>query len=181
MRPIQPETILEFWFSAATEANWFVRSDAMDQHITDTFAGTYEAARAGELEAWKSNDLSALALVILLDQFPRNMFRGSPRAFESDAHARTVAGYALEQGFDQLVTQKQRQFVYLPFMHSENVEDQRHAVRLYEQLGITSSLDFARQHADIIERFGRFPHRNAVLGRQNTREEDVFLIDHKGF
>lgn len=177
----QPKTILDFWFSAATEANWFVRSDALDQHITDTFGDIYQAARAGDLDAWKNELLSALALVITLDQFPRNMFRGSPQSFESDEKARTVTAYALDQGFDQSVTQKQRPFFYLPLMHSENVEDQRHAVRLYEQLGIASSLDFAHQHADIIERFGRFPHRNAVLDRQNTSEEDTFLIDHKGF
>lgn len=181
MAEISSQDILDFWFSDAVAAYWFVRSDDLDRHITEKFGALYQQAIAGELEGWKQQAFSALALTILLDQFPRNMFRGSPRAFGSDAKACALSKFALEQGYDQDVSAKARPFFYLPLMHSENLADQERCVGLYEVLGDEFSLGFAREHRDIIETFGRFPHRNAVLGRRNTPQETEFLKTHSGF
>lgn len=175
------EEILTFWFSDEVEAAWFNASEKVDREIEVRFMQTYEAARKGELNQWKNTASKALALTIALDQFPRNLFRGSPRSFESDHLALANAGYSLSQGYDQQVSDKQRPFFYLPFMHSEDAADQQQCVALYEELGDDHALDFAHQHADIISRFGRFPHRNAVLGRESTAEEIEFLKEHNGF
>lgn len=177
----QANAILEFWFSERVEPFWFAQSAALDQEITQKFGSAYTDARAGKLDAWRDNADQALALTIVLDQFPRNMFRGLPRCYESDGLARNVANHALDQGFDRKVDAKHRQFFYLPLMHSEDLGDQTRCVELYEPLGNANALDFARQHRDIIARFGRFPHRNTILERKNTPEEDGFLVDHKGF
>ncbi|MND55919.1 hypothetical protein D3C80_470130 [compost metagenome] len=178
---IQPNDILDFWFSAKMRENWFTKSDEIDAEIREKFLAAYEDARADKLEDWKQQPESALALTILFDQFPRNMFRGSPRSFESDGLARDVAAQALDHDFDRKLSAEQRQFFYLPFMHSEHLSDQKRCVDLYEKLGDEFSLGFAQQHHDIIERFGRFPHRNKVLDRETTNEEAEFLKEHAGF
>lgn len=178
---IEPKDVLDFWFSPRMRENWFSKSDEIDTEIREKFLTAYEDARADKLEQWKQQPESALALTILFDQFPRNMFRGSPRSFESDGLARDVAAQALDHDFDRQLSPDQRQFFYLPFMHSEHLSDQKRCVDLYEKLGDEFSLGFARQHHDIIERFGRFPHRNKVLGRDTTREEAEFLKEHAGF
>lgn len=177
----EAKDILDFWFSAAMRENWFTKSDAIDADIRARFLDTYEKARAGGMEDWKQQPESALALTILFDQFPRNMFRGSARSFESDGLALDVAVQALDHDFDRQLSPDQRQFFYLPFMHSEKPGDQKRCIELYEALGDEYTLGFARQHRDIIERFGRFPHRNAVLGRKTTPEEATFLEEHSGF
>ncbi|MDN5569373.1 MAG: DUF924 domain-containing protein [Paracoccus sp. (in: a-proteobacteria)] len=175
------DDVLAFWFSDAMQPYWFAKSDQIDAQITQDFADTYQAAHDGQLDGWMDSADDALALVIVLDQFPRNMFRGSPRSFESNdlalAHART----ALDKGYDQQQAPTRRQFLYLPFMHSEDLADQTRAVELYEALGNQHSLHFAREHRDIVAKFGRFPHRNAVLGRDDTPEEADFLKTHSGF
>ncbi|WP_304619407.1 DUF924 family protein [Paracoccus sediminilitoris] len=173
--------VLDFWFSDQMQPYWFAKSDQIDAQIGQRFADTYQAAHDGQLDDWMTDADSALALCIVLDQFPRNMFRGSPRSFESNRIALDHARKALELGHDQAQDPTRRQFFYLPFMHSEDLADQTTSVRLYEDLGNQHSLHFAREHRDIVERFGRFPHRNAVLGRDSTPEEAVFLETHKGF
>ncbi len=173
--------VLDFWFSDQMQPYWFAKSDQIDAQIGQRFADTYQAAHDGQLDGWIKDADSALALCIVLDQFPRNMFRGSPRSFESNRIALDHARKALELGHDQAQDPTRRQFFYLPFMHSEDLADQTTSVRLYEDLGNQHSLHFAREHRDIVERFGRFPHRNAVLGRDSTPEEAVFLETHKGF
>lgn len=178
---ITAQDVLTFWFSEDTEKHWFVRSDALDEKIIEKFSALYVMARDGLLADWQGNAKGALALVIILDQFPRNMFRGSAQAFASDEKARLVAHAALEKHFDQSFSAKERQFFYLPFMHSENLEEQRRSLELYKALGNSFSLDFAQQHYDIIAQFGRFPHRNKVIGRENTAEETEFLKHHSGF
>ncbi|WP_343314524.1 DUF924 family protein [Brucella sp. BE17] len=178
---IQPNTILDFWFSPKMRGKWFEKSDAIDSEIREKFLPLYEDARLDKLEEWKQQANSALALTIVFDQFPRNLFRGSPRSFESDGLARDVAIQALDHDFDRELAPDQRQFLYLPFMHSESLNDQKRALDLYEKLGDTNALDFAHQHHDIIAQFGRFPHRNAVLGRDTTHEEAEFLKTHSGF
>lgn len=175
------QDVLDFWFSPEMEPNWFAKSDEIDSRIRDDFAATYEAAHRRELDDWSASPEGALALVIVLDQFPRNIFRGSGRAFESNDIALEHARAALDAGFDSQVDAKRRQFFYLPFMHSEDLPDQTRSVELYEALGEPGSLDYAIQHRDIIELFGRFPHRNAALDRPNTPREDEFLKTHKGF
>ncbi|MFN3526556.1 MAG: DUF924 family protein [Paracoccus sp. (in: a-proteobacteria)] len=179
--PKTPEDVLEFWFSDQMQPYWFAKSDDIDRDITARFADTYEAAQAGHLDHWADDADSALALVITLDQFPRNIYRGGPRAFESDDLALRHAKAALDAGHDAAQTAERRQFFYLPFMHSEDVADQDRSVTLYEALGNDNSLHFARDHRDIVARFGRFPHRNAILGRDSTAEETAFLKTHSGF
>lgn len=176
-----PQEILDFWFSDQMSRYWFAKSDDIDREITARFAETHEAAQAGRLDDWIAAPESALALVIALDQFPRNIFRGGPRAFESDDLALDHARTAIEKGHDQAMTPEQRQFFYLPFMHAEDRDVQDRSVELYEALGNENSLHFAREHRDIVQRFGRFPHRNAILGRDSTPEEAEFLKTHSGF
>lgn len=175
------QDVLDFWFSADMEPNWFAKSDAIDVRIRDRFAATYEAAHRRELDDWAATPEGALALIVVLDQFPRNLFRGAGRAFESNDIALEHARAALDAGFDGQVDPTRRQFFYLPFMHSEDLPDQTRSVELYEALGNPSSLDYAIQHRDIVERFGRFPHRNAALDRPNTPDEEEFLKTHNGF
>ncbi|PHQ72051.1 MAG: hypothetical protein COB97_00465 [Paracoccus sp.] len=176
-----PQDVRDFWFSDQMQPFWFKKSDDIDRQIIQLFGETYEAAHAGRLKHWLDGPEDALALAIVLDQFPRNMFRGSARSFESNDLALTVARQALADGHDQQLDPTRRQFLYLPFMHSEDLQDQERSVSLYEALGNEHSLHFAREHRDIVARFGRFPHRNTVLGRENTPEETEFLKTHDGF
>ncbi|MFK4561814.1 uncharacterized protein (DUF924 family) [Bradyrhizobium ottawaense] len=140
----------------------------------------WQKAVAGEIASWEASDDGALALVIVLDQFPRNMFRGTPQAFASDALARDVARRAIDRGVDARVDPVLLEFLYLPFMHSEHLPDQLHCVALFQNTENAENLKYAREHADIIQRFGRFPHRNHLLGRDSTEEEQAFL-DKGGF
>lgn len=180
------EEILEFWFGKPDEADygkprkvWFTKKPEFDQEVRSRFLETYRQAAAGELDDWKAEPLSCLALIILLDQFPRNMFRGQPEAFATDPQALAYAKYAVERGFDKQLLPIQRQFVYLPFEHSENLADQHQCLELVSTLkdypDCASGVDYAHRHFKVIKRFGRFPHRNKILGRQTTSEEVEFL------
>jgi uncharacterized protein (DUF924 family) len=175
------EQVLTFWFSDQMTSKWFVKSELIDAQITDQFTDTYHAAHEGQLDGWMGDADHALALCIVLDQFPRNMFRGSSRSFESNDLVLAYARVAMDKGYDQKQDPTRRQFFYLPFMHSEDLADQEISVGLYEALGNQHSLYFAREHRDIVDRFGRFPHRNAVLDRDTTPPEAEFLKTHKGF
>ncbi|WP_024576898.1 MULTISPECIES: DUF924 family protein [unclassified Afipia] len=170
-----PSDIVSFWRNAGYE-RWYGKDDAFDQELRDRFMGTWEAARDGKLSAWQDSDEGALALLIVLDQFPRNMFRNDPRAFSTDALARTIASRAVAEGRDQRIETGLRAFIYLPFEHSEDMADQERSIELFAPLG-ADSLKWAVLHADIIRKFGRFPHRNTVLGRTTTPEEAAFLKD----
>jgi uncharacterized protein (DUF924 family) len=174
-----PSDILAFWQSAGPD-RWFTKDDGFDTDIRGRFLATYETATAGHLLPWDAGADGALALTIVLDQFPRNMFRGSARIYWADPLARAVADRALARAFDRAVTPALRTFFYLPFMHSEAIADQERCVALYRALGDENSLRYAEDHADIIRRFGRFPHRNEVLGRNTTADEQAFL-DAGGF
>jgi len=178
--------VIEFWFGEPGSVErglprkaWFAKSDAFDAQIGDRFSEDIEAAAAGRLDAWQDTPLAALALVILLDQFPRNVFRGTPRAFATDSRALAVARRIVERGFDMAYVPVERAFAYLPFEHAEDLETQREALALFAKLPPCSSsasyLDYARRHHDVIARFGRFPHRNEILGRASTPEEIEFL------
>ena len=165
------QDVLGFWFGADPKA-WFEKNPAFDAEIRARFLPLYERAARGELKAWLENAESSLALVILLDQFPRNLFRGSARAFATDALAREAARTLVERGWDRNMSPEQRTFVYLPFEHSESLADQELSMRLFEG---NPNFEWARKHWEIIRRFGRFPHRNAALGRASTPEELAFL------
>ncbi len=173
-----PEAVLAFWREAGPD-KWFTKDDAFDAAIREKFLATYEAAATGKLAAWEATAEGALALTIVLDQFPRNMFRGDPRTYAADPVARQVANRALKRGYDQDVPAAERGFFFLPFMHSEELVDQERCVELYRAAG-SDDLKYAEEHRDIVRRFGRFPHRNAMLGRATTPEEQAFL-DGGGF
>jgi uncharacterized protein (DUF924 family) len=177
-----PEDVLAFWFDGVagddfTSRNriWFGNDSAVDDAIRSRFAGLHADAAAGRLGAWETDPRGALALVVILDQFPRNMFRGTPAAFATDPQALAVARRAIDRGFDSLLRPVERLFLYLPFEHSETLADQERAVALVAALGDRNTLDYAERHREIIARFGRFPHRNAVLARASTPEEAAFL------
>jgi uncharacterized protein (DUF924 family) len=173
---VGPPDVLAFWRGAGPD-KWFEKDAAFDAEIAVRFVAIWHAAADGRLAGWEDAPEAALALVIVLDQFPRNMFRGDARAFATDAMACAVADGALARGFDQATDSAMRPFFYLPFMHSEALADQDRCVRLYEALDDAEQLRYARQHRDVINKFGRFPHRNRVLGRSTTQAERDFLDD----
>jgi uncharacterized protein (DUF924 family) len=177
--PTTPADILAFWRAAGPD-KWFEKDDAFDAEIRARFLATYGAAAAGGLAGWENDAESAFALVIVLDQFPRNMFRGDARTYAADPLARAVAERAIARGFDQRFPPVERCFFYLPFEHSENLADQERSVALCRAAGDEEGVKYAEIHADIIRRFGRFPHRNRALGRATTPEEQAFL-DGGGF
>jgi uncharacterized protein (DUF924 family) len=176
---VGPADVLAFW-RAVGPSRWFKKDPALDAEITTRFSALWREAAAGRLAAWEETPEAALALVIVLDQFPRNMFRGEARAFATDAIARAAAERAIARGFDQAVAASERLFLYLPFEHSENAADQERAVALIRAIGDAELTRWAEMHADVVRRFGRFPHRNSALGRLSTREEQAFL-DAGGF
>jgi len=176
------DEVLDFWFGRADEPGygefreaWFTKDPEFDREIRDRFETLHEEAAGGNLDDWKQEARSCLALVIVLDQFPRNMFRGDPRSYATDRKAQETAEHAVERAFDRELPEFQRTFLYMPFMHSEDLEHQRRSVELFRALGGSDSAGYAVRHMEIIERFGRFPHRNEVLGRRTTPEEADFL------
>ena len=174
-----PVDVVGFWRMAGPE-KWFAKNRAFDQAIALRFEAAHHAAARGEHDSWIATPEGALALLILLDQFPRNLFRDSSHAFATDGKARAVAKTAIGEGFDAQLEPALAPFFYMPLMHSEDLGDQEQCVVLCEALGAKQTLDYAKLHRDIIARFGRFPHRNPVLGRQTTAEEQAFL-DEGGF
>jgi len=173
---VPPAEILAFWRAAGPD-KWFTKDAALDVEISASFLVSYEAAAAGRLAAWEETPEGALALLLLLDQFPRNMFRASPRAFATDALARSIAERALGRGFDTHFAMAERRFFYMPFMHAEDMKAQERCLALCRAAGDAEGMKYAEIHADIIRRFGRFPHRNPILGRTTTPEERRFLED----
>jgi len=170
--------VLEFWLAPANRPQWFKKEAAFDEEVRRRFEAVHERAAAGRLASWQETPEGALALLLCLDQFPRNMYRGTPRAFATDAKARLVADWAVDRGFDMSFKDEQvRLFFYLPFEHSEDLDDQHRAVELTRQRCAADPeiLRYAILHRDVIEKFGRFPHRNAILGRPNTPDEEEYL------
>jgi uncharacterized protein (DUF924 family) len=184
--PSRAGEVLDFWFGREGDPEygqfrneWFRKDPAFDARVTNQFTDLYEEAAVGNLDGWRDEAESCLALVIVLDQFPRNMFRGDGRTHAEDDRALGTSKYAVEHALDRELPAFQRMFLYMPFMHSESVEDQRRSVELFERLageeGAPDAVSYAVAHRDIVERFGRFPHRNEILGRETTPEEAVFL------
>ncbi|MBN9443078.1 DUF924 family protein [Bosea sp. (in: a-proteobacteria)] len=170
----RPADIVAFWRKAGPE-KWFAKDSAFDTEIRQRFLPAYEAAAAGQLDDWQDTPEGAYALLILLDQFPRNLFRGSPQAFATDPKALAIARHAVAEGFDKSYQPPEQRFLYMPFMHSEALRDQEHCVALCAAADDAEGVKFAEIHRDIIRDFGRFPHRNEVLGRETTAEEHAFL------
>ena len=182
----QVEEILHFWFGQPDEPSygkqlefWFTKKSDFDQEVRTHFLENYEQDVAGQLDHWQKSPKSCLALILLLDQFPRNMFRGTAQAFATDPQALSCAQHAVATGFDQELLTVERWFIYLPFEHSENLEHQHQCVELFATLSndpdSAATIDYAVRHRSVIERFGRFPHRNEILGRATTPEEAEFL------
>jgi uncharacterized protein (DUF924 family) len=176
---VTPADILAFWRDAGPD-RWYSRDEAFDAEVRRRFLGLWQRAAACELSSWETSDDGALALVIVLDQFPRNMFRGSAETYASDTLARDVARRAIDRSVDTRIDPNLREFLYLPFMHSEELADQIRCAELLRQAGLADNAKWAEHHADIIRRFGRFPHRNGILGRATTPDEQAFL-DEGGF
>jgi len=176
------EDILEFWLQAGPP-KWYVADDSFDQEIRDKFGDLWEKGAKGALEDWTGHPRKALALIILLDQFPRNMFRQDGRAFSTDERAKAAACYSIKQGWDMRIDEPERQFFYLPLMHSEMLSDQDHCIRLMiERMPETGAPNVlhARAHREVIREFGRFPYRNTALGRETTPAEQTYL-DNGGY
>ena len=169
-----PQEVVRFWLGQS-EKVWFSADPAFDAEVLSRFAGLVERAQAGRLDDWAESPEGALALVILLDQMTRNIHRDRPEMFAADGKALAVAKQAIAQGFDEELPKHKRRWLYMPFMHSEDLADQERSIELFTRSDISKSIPFAVDHADIIRRFGRFPHRNVILGRQTTREEAAFL------
>lgn len=174
---INQHDILNFWFSAEAKPLWFAKNPDFDQQITSRFSNTLEQARQGELWSWRDNALGRLAEIIVLDQFSRNIFRNQPQAFAQDPLALMLAQEAISLSLDETLNAEQRCFLYLPFMHSESKLIHQHALQLFEKLNNPTNLDFELKHKAIIDRFGRYPHRNAILGRTSSPEERQFLTE----
>jgi uncharacterized protein (DUF924 family) len=172
--------VIRYWFEELQPEAWFRKDARVDDAIRERFGALHaEVARIRPEQL--ATPLECLAAVIVLDQFSRNMFRGSPRAFATDALALSIAERAIAAGFDQQLDRQQRWFLYMPFQHSEDRAAQARSIQLFTQLGDAENLDYARRHQEIVDRFGRFPHRNEVLGRVSTPEELQFIATHRGF
>jgi uncharacterized protein (DUF924 family) len=169
------DDIVRFWFEELTSKDRYRKVTALDAEIRRRFGAIYELLKSGVPTNWLATPRGWLAAIIVLDQFPRNIFRDDQRAFATDAAALALSKRAIAEGIDMKLTPEERAFVYMPFQHAENAKDQARSIELFTALGIPSNLDFARRHKAIIDRFGRFPHRNEVLGRASTKEESDFL------
>jgi len=171
-----PQDIIDFWFSERARKKWWKKDEGFDQEIRERFAAVHRSAAAGKLKHWRGTPEGKLAEIIVLDQFSRNMFRQSPEAFAQDGRARALARSAVSQGADRELPVEQRAFLYMPLMHSESMDDHEQAVKLFaSDPGLAGNLEFEISHKAIIERFGRYPHRNAILGRESSSEELAFL------
>ena len=172
---MQPQSVLHFWFTELTPTQHFAKDAALDEAISTRFGATLEAAARCELFVWRATPEGRLAEVFVLDQFSRNVYRDTPRAFAQDALALALAQELVASGQDRSLSVAQRRFAYMPYMHSESALVHAQAVTLFSQPGLEDNLRFEHAHKAIIDRFGRYPHRNAILGRSSTAEELAFL------
>ena len=174
-------SILEYWYSESVRERWFNSTPAFDEQITSSYESLWQAAAKGDYDHWKSSADGCLALCIVLDQFPLNMYRNQKLGFSTEAQSIVIAKYAVNLGFDKQLPKEQLAFLYMPLMHSENLQDQTFAVDLFSNAGLENNARFARHHRDIVSRFGRFPHRNTVLGRESSTEELEYLNSKEAF
>ncbi|MGB5599142.1 MAG: DUF924 family protein [Thiothrix litoralis] len=178
---ITPADILDFWYKPPMSEQWFASTPAIDADILARYEALWASAAAGEWGAWRDSAEGCLALCIVLDQFPLNMFRGEARSFSTEQQAVAITKHAVKQGFDQRLPKDRLAFLYMPLMHSEHLADQDESVRLFDASGLEGNAQFARHHREIVRRFGRFPHRNAALGRVSTADELAYLASKEAF
>jgi len=178
---LKPEDIIDFWYSSDISIQWFNSTQTLDLRILNEYESIWQQARDGKLEAWQFSPEGCLALAIILDQFPLNMFRGKPESFSTESNAIEVSKWAISRNFDQQLPVDQLAFLYMPLMHSENTDDQNLSVMKFEAAGLENNARFARHHREIVKRFGRFPHRNEILGRESTQEEIDRLASDEAF
>lgn len=181
MRTTTPEDILEFWYKPENAAQWFSSTSELDIEIRIRYLHVWKQALDGKLTDWRESASGCLALAIILDQFPLHIFRGSPKSFSSESAAIEVAKSAIDRGLDKHIPEEQVAFLYMPLMHSEDKNDQDLSVQLFESAGLKQNIKFARHHRDLVHRFGRFPHRNKILGRESTAEELAYLNSEEAF
>ncbi|PIR83875.1 DUF924 domain-containing protein [Candidatus Kaiserbacteria bacterium CG10_big_fil_rev_8_21_14_0_10_51_14] len=173
--------VIQFWFEECTPKQWFTKDEAFDAKVRERFQGTYWRVVKGESAQWRTEPEGRLAEIIVLDQFARNIFRNSPRAFEYDPLALDLAEEAVHSGDDRRLPKRMRRFLYMPYMHSESAEVHRKAFWLFLSLFDWETLKYEIKHKRIIDRFGRYPHRNEILGRKSTEAEKEFIKNHRGF
>ncbi len=173
--------ILDFWFSSPMKDHWFSSAAAIDQQIFNDYSDLWKRANQGELDTWKETKEGCLALCILWDQLPLNMFRGTLKSFSTEQQAVAISKHAIEKGFDKKIAEEQVAFLYMPLMHSENLQDQELSVQSFVNTKLESNLRFAQHHRDLIKEFGRFPHRNEILGRDSTPAEIEYLQSDRAF
>lgn len=178
---ITPQEIIDFWYSDRIRKQWFSSTPELDKEILDKYGALWEAASIGELDDWADNPAGNLALVIVLDQFPLNMFRGQAKSFKSERKAVETALHAINQNFDERIAKERLAFLYIPLMHSENLAEQDLSLKLFREKSLDANLRFAEHHREIIRQFGRFPHRNAILGRNSTAEEIKYLASKNAY
>ena len=175
------QEIVDFWFSDEISKLWYRSTPEFDQLLIDRYEETWQQASRGELDHWMDTATGCLALAIILDQLPLNMYRNSAMSFSTEAKSREVAKIAIERGFDKSLPAEQLSFLYMPFMHSESMEDQDLALQLFDQPGLEGNFRFAHHHRAIVEKFGRFPHRNEALGRDSSAAEIEYLNSKEAF
>ena len=173
--------IIDYWFSDRIAKHWFSSTPGLDDEIRNTFEPTWASAAKGELDTWKSTPEGCLALIIILDQFPLNMFRGKAKSFQTESRAIEITMAAIGNGFDKELSADKLAFLFMPLMHSEHPGDQDLSVELFKKHNLSGNLRFARHHRDIVRKFGRFPHRNRILGRESTKEELEYLASEDAF
>ena len=178
---ISPISIIEFWYSDKVKSKWFNSSIEFDKELKNNYEGVWEDALRGNFVSWRDSAEGCLALAIILDQFPLNMFRGEVQSFSSEAIAVKVAKHAVENDLDKNIDRDKVSFLYMPLMHSENIDDQNLAVQLFEQAELIENAKFAKHHRDIIKKYGRFPHRNKILDRESSKEEIEYLNSASAF
>ena len=176
-----PISIIEFWYSEKVKSKWFNSSIEFDKELKNNYEGVWEDALRGEFVSWRDSAEGCLALAIILDQFPLNMFRGEVQSFSSEAVAVKVAKHAVENDLDKNIDRDKVSFLYMPLMHSENIDDQNLAVQLFEQAELIENAKFAKHHRDIVKKYGRFPHRNKILDRESSKEEIEYLNSANAF
>ncbi len=178
---IKYEDILEYWYSERMQPYWFNSTPVIDDEVRDRYESLWNAVMVGEYTDWQNSAQGCLALIIILDQFPLNMFRGQVRSFSSEAMAIEITKHAINQGYDKEIDKHQLAFMYMPLMHSENLDDQNQSVKLFQAAGLTENVKFAEHHRQLIQRYGRFPHRNAILGRESSPDEMDYLNSGQAF
>jgi uncharacterized protein (DUF924 family) len=178
---VSPKQILDYWYSERLRSHWFSSTPELDAEIVERFESVWESAKQGEFDGWRESPEGCLALAIILDQFPLNMFRGKAKAFSTESMAVEVAKHAIQNQFDKQIGKDKLAFLFMPLMHSELLEEQDLSVKMFSESGLTENLKFAQHHRELVRKYGRFPHRNRILRRDSTGEEIAYLQSPNAF